>query len=138
MINRVAGASRWSTPAQWSTARLDWSRAPRVDHHPAHLDLHPRQPRRRPNNATSTGAERLGRPLPAITRAHCTYLEAMNVALGSVSVVASTRPEVADGFAPCQSMLDRPIVRALALHDATSLCTVATAAAPENGAGYAV
>jgi len=69
---------------------------------------------------------------------HRTYFDAMNVALGSVGVAASTRPEVADGFAPYQSVLDLPIVRVLAPHDATSLGTVATAAAPESGAGYAV
>jgi hypothetical protein len=34
--------------------------------------------------------------------------------------------------------LGLPIVRVLAPHDATSLGTVATAAAPESGAGYAV
>jgi hypothetical protein len=47
----------------------------------------------------------------------------MNVALGSVGVAASTRPEVADGFAPYQSVLDLLIVRVLAPHDATSLGT---------------
>jgi len=78
------------------------------------------------------------RTATATNEDHRTYFEAMNVALGSVSVVASTRPEVANGFAPCQSVLDLPIVRALTLQGATSLCTVATAAAPENGAGYAV
>jgi hypothetical protein len=45
----------------------------------------------------------------------------MNVALGSVGVAASTRPEVADGLAPCQSVLGLPIVRVLAPHDGTSL-----------------
>ena len=69
---------------------------------------------------------------------HRTYFDAMNVALGSVGVAASTRPEVADGLAPCQSVLGLPIVRVLAPHDATSLGTVATASAPESGAGYAV
>jgi hypothetical protein len=34
----------------------------------------------------------------------------MNVALGSVGVAASTRPGVADGLAPYQSVLDLPIV----------------------------
>jgi hypothetical protein len=43
----------------------------------------------------------------------------MNVALGSVGVVASMRPEVADGFASCQSVADLPIVEVLAPHDAT-------------------
>ena len=61
--------------------------------------------------------------------------KAMNVALGSVGVAASTRPEVADGLAPYQSVLGLPIVRVLAPHDATSLGTVATAAASESGAG---
>jgi hypothetical protein len=59
------------------------------------------------------------------------------VALGSVGVAASTRPEVADGLAPYQSVLDLPIIRVLAPHDATSLGTVTTAAAPNIGAGYA-
>jgi hypothetical protein len=39
---------------------------------------------------------------------------------------------------PKHSMVGLPIVRVLAPHDATSLGTVATAAAPESGAGYAV
>jgi hypothetical protein len=51
---------------------------------------------------------------------------------------ASTRPGVADGLAPYQSVLGLPIVGVLAPHDATSLGTVATAAAPGSGAGYAV
>ena len=59
----------------------------------------------------------------------------MNVALGSVGVAASTRPEVADGLAPYQSVLGLPIVGVLAPHYVTSLGTVATAAAPESGAG---
>ena len=75
---------------------------------------------------------------PQQNEGHRTYFEAMNDALGSVGVAASTRPEVAEGFASYQSVLDLPIVRALAPHDATPLGTVATAAAPESGAGYAV
>jgi hypothetical protein len=38
----------------------------------------------------------------------------MNVALGSVGVAAPTRPEIADGLAPYQSVLGLPIVRVLA------------------------
>ena len=78
------------------------------------------------------------RTATATNEGHRTYFEAVNVALGSVGVAASTRPEVADEFAPYQSVLDLPIVRVLAPHDPTSLGTVATAAAPESGAGYAV
>ena len=59
----------------------------------------------------------------------------MNVALGSVGVAASTRPEVADGLAPYESVLGLPIEGVLAPHDVTSLGTVATAAASESGAG---
>jgi hypothetical protein len=69
---------------------------------------------------------------------HRPYFEAMNVALGSVGLAAWTHPEVADGLAPNQSLLDLPIIRMLAPHHATLLGTVATAAAPESGAGYAV
>jgi alkanesulfonate monooxygenase SsuD/methylene tetrahydromethanopterin reductase-like flavin-dependent oxidoreductase (luciferase family) len=65
-----------------------------------------------------------------INEGHRRHFAAMNVPLGSVGVAASTRPEVQAALTPFQSALDLPIVRVLADADATSLITVADAAAP--------
>jgi hypothetical protein len=61
---------------------------------------------------------------------HRQYFEGMDVELGSVGVAASTRQDVLDGLAPYHSVLDLPIARVLARHDAASLRAVAVAAAP--------
>lgn len=65
-----------------------------------------------------------------INEAHRRHFEAMHVALGSVGVAGSTRPEVIDGLAPYQGVLDLPIARVLVASDADSIRRVATAAAP--------
>jgi alkanesulfonate monooxygenase SsuD/methylene tetrahydromethanopterin reductase-like flavin-dependent oxidoreductase (luciferase family) len=65
-----------------------------------------------------------------INEAHGRHFEAMDVSLGSVGVVASTRPGVLDGLAPYHSALDLPIARLLTNQDATSLPAAAVAAAP--------
>jgi alkanesulfonate monooxygenase SsuD/methylene tetrahydromethanopterin reductase-like flavin-dependent oxidoreductase (luciferase family) len=65
-----------------------------------------------------------------INKAHRAYFAAMDVALGSVGVAASTPPEVRERLTPYQSALDLPIVRVLANADARSLTAVAEAAAP--------
>ncbi len=61
---------------------------------------------------------------------HRKHFDAMNVPLGSVGVAAPTRSEVLDGLAPYHVAIDLPIARVLAEHDATSLRTLANAAAP--------
>jgi alkanesulfonate monooxygenase SsuD/methylene tetrahydromethanopterin reductase-like flavin-dependent oxidoreductase (luciferase family) len=61
---------------------------------------------------------------------HRKHFEAMNVQVGSVGVAASARPEVLEGLAPYQYMLELPIARVLAEYDATSLRVAAIAAAP--------
>jgi alkanesulfonate monooxygenase SsuD/methylene tetrahydromethanopterin reductase-like flavin-dependent oxidoreductase (luciferase family) len=65
-----------------------------------------------------------------INEAHQEHFEAMNAELGSVGVAASGRPGVLDGLAPYHSVLDLPIARILADHDATSLRAAVAAAAP--------
>jgi len=65
-----------------------------------------------------------------INEGHRKHFEAMDVALGSVGVAASARPEVLEGLAPYHSALDLPIARLLAENDATSLLAAAIAAAP--------
>jgi alkanesulfonate monooxygenase SsuD/methylene tetrahydromethanopterin reductase-like flavin-dependent oxidoreductase (luciferase family) len=65
-----------------------------------------------------------------INEAHRRHFAAMDVPLGSVGVVASTRAEAQDQLAPYQSVLDLPIVRVLADRDTASLTAVAEAAAP--------
>jgi alkanesulfonate monooxygenase SsuD/methylene tetrahydromethanopterin reductase-like flavin-dependent oxidoreductase (luciferase family) len=66
----------------------------------------------------------------SINEAHRRHFEAMDAALGSVGVAASTRSEVLEGLAPYDSVLDLPIARLLADQNATSLRTAAIAAAP--------
>ena len=61
---------------------------------------------------------------------HRRYFESMNVARGSVGVAAPTRGEIGAGLAPYLSVLDLPIARVLAAHDAAALHALATAAAP--------
>jgi alkanesulfonate monooxygenase SsuD/methylene tetrahydromethanopterin reductase-like flavin-dependent oxidoreductase (luciferase family) len=61
---------------------------------------------------------------------HRRHFEGMGVELGSVGVAASTRQDLLDGLAPYHSVLDLPIARVLARHDAASLQAVADAAAP--------
>ena len=61
---------------------------------------------------------------------HRKHFEAMNVQPGSVGVAAPARPEMLDGLAPYHAILDLPIARVLADHDATSLRAHACAAAP--------
>jgi alkanesulfonate monooxygenase SsuD/methylene tetrahydromethanopterin reductase-like flavin-dependent oxidoreductase (luciferase family) len=65
-----------------------------------------------------------------INEAHRKHFEAMDVALGSVGVAASARPEVLDGLAPYHCALDLPIARLLTDQDAVSLPAAAMAAAP--------
>jgi alkanesulfonate monooxygenase SsuD/methylene tetrahydromethanopterin reductase-like flavin-dependent oxidoreductase (luciferase family) len=65
-----------------------------------------------------------------INEGHRKHFAAMDVPLGSVGVAASTPQEVRQRLAPYQSVLDLPIVRALANADATSLTAVADAARP--------
>jgi alkanesulfonate monooxygenase SsuD/methylene tetrahydromethanopterin reductase-like flavin-dependent oxidoreductase (luciferase family) len=65
-----------------------------------------------------------------INESHRKHFAAMNVALGSVGVAATTRPEIQEALAAYQSALDLAIVRVLAEADATSLTAVADAAAP--------
>ena len=65
-----------------------------------------------------------------INEDHRQHFEAMDVPLGSVGVAASARPEVLEGLALYHSALDLPIVRVLAEQSATSLRSVAIAAAP--------
>jgi alkanesulfonate monooxygenase SsuD/methylene tetrahydromethanopterin reductase-like flavin-dependent oxidoreductase (luciferase family) len=61
---------------------------------------------------------------------HRKHFEAMNVQPGSVGVAAPARPHMLDGLAPYHAILDLPIARVLADHDATSLRAHACAAAP--------
>ena len=63
-------------------------------------------------------------------KSHRRHFEGMGVELGSVGVAASTRQDMLDGLAPYHSVLDLPIARVLAGHDAASLQAVADAAAP--------
>jgi alkanesulfonate monooxygenase SsuD/methylene tetrahydromethanopterin reductase-like flavin-dependent oxidoreductase (luciferase family) len=65
-----------------------------------------------------------------INEAHRKHFAAMDVPVGSVGVVASTRAQAQDVLAPYQSALDLPIVRLLADWDAASLAAVAEFAAP--------
>jgi alkanesulfonate monooxygenase SsuD/methylene tetrahydromethanopterin reductase-like flavin-dependent oxidoreductase (luciferase family) len=65
-----------------------------------------------------------------IDEGHRKHFAAMNVPLGSVGVVASTRPEMQERLAAYQPALDLPIMRVLAQPDETSLAAVVEAAAP--------
>jgi alkanesulfonate monooxygenase SsuD/methylene tetrahydromethanopterin reductase-like flavin-dependent oxidoreductase (luciferase family) len=65
-----------------------------------------------------------------INDAHRRHFKAMGAELGSVGVAMSDRPAVLDGLAPYDAVLDLPIARVLAEHDATSLRAAAVAAAP--------
>jgi alkanesulfonate monooxygenase SsuD/methylene tetrahydromethanopterin reductase-like flavin-dependent oxidoreductase (luciferase family) len=65
-----------------------------------------------------------------LNEAHRAHFEAMNVPLGSVGVAASTRPQILEGLARYDSVLDLPIARLLAEQNATSLGAAAIAAAP--------
>jgi alkanesulfonate monooxygenase SsuD/methylene tetrahydromethanopterin reductase-like flavin-dependent oxidoreductase (luciferase family) len=66
----------------------------------------------------------------SIDERHRRHFAAMNAPLGSVGVVASTRPDAQVRLAPYQAALDLPIVRVLANADVISLTAVAEAAAP--------
>jgi alkanesulfonate monooxygenase SsuD/methylene tetrahydromethanopterin reductase-like flavin-dependent oxidoreductase (luciferase family) len=102
------------------------------------------------------GAEAAGRPLPVVASyvrvavgrdavrrlreeenryrnindAHRRHFEAMAAEPGSIGVAASARRGVLDGLAPYHAVLDLPIARVLAEHDATSLRAATVAAAP--------
>ena len=65
-----------------------------------------------------------------INEGHRKHFAAMNVALGSVGVAATTQAQIQEALATYQSALDLPIVRVLADADAASLTAVADAAAP--------
>lgn len=65
-----------------------------------------------------------------INEGHRRHFAAMDVALGSVGVAASTPSEAHEGLAPYQAALDLPIVRVLADADPASLTAVADAARP--------
>jgi alkanesulfonate monooxygenase SsuD/methylene tetrahydromethanopterin reductase-like flavin-dependent oxidoreductase (luciferase family) len=65
-----------------------------------------------------------------INDAHRRHFAAMNLGLGTIGVAASTRSGVLNGLAPYHSVLDLPISRVLAHHDAASLRAAAAAAAP--------
>ena len=65
-----------------------------------------------------------------INEAHRTHFAALDVALGSVGIAVSKRPELLEAIAPYHAALDLPIVRVLADPDARSLAAVADAAAP--------
>ncbi|MGH8959238.1 MAG: LLM class flavin-dependent oxidoreductase [Acidimicrobiia bacterium] len=65
-----------------------------------------------------------------INESHRRHFAAMNVAVGSVGIAASRRPEVVAGLEPYRSAVDLTIVRALATGDDDSLIAVAEAAAP--------
>ena len=66
-----------------------------------------------------------------INENHRQHFESMNVPVGSVGVIAMSRPEVLDGLAPYHAAIDLPIVRVvLAQRDARSLAAAAVAAAP--------
>ena len=65
-----------------------------------------------------------------INEGHRRHFAAMDAPVGSVGIAASQRSEVLDALSPYQAALDLPIVRVVQDADATSLATVADAAAP--------